>query len=359
MVIGPVAVLRVNPSMLQLPNNVSDRFHFIDLFAGIGGMRLAAEVSHGHCVFSSEINKAAALTYERNFGEKPHGDITKIDPYEIPDHDLLLAGFPCQPFSISGHRKGFEDTRGTLFFHILNIAKIKRPNCLILENVKHFRNHDSGRTLKVVTDSLIEIGYKVSVDVINANSFGLPQSRYRTIIVASKHGVFDFTKLEKTDFVPMHSVLETEGKFTYLTPDDFTLLFGDQIKTQKKTGLQFVGYRKRELRKAGVRPGTEHLSRVHKQPNRIYSSTGTHPTISASESSGRYWILHKGQVRKLTMRECYRMQGFPETFEIHRSPVAAYRQIGNSVPVPMIAEVVRSTIDQALIMPQVHNRLAA
>jgi len=334
-------------------------FRFVDLFSGIGGMRLAAEASNGQCVFSSEINKAAALTYERNFGDKPHGDITAIDPQVIPDHDLLLGGFPCQPFSISGHRKGFEDTRGTLFFHILNIARIKKPNCLILENVKHFKNHDGGRTLKVVIDALAELGYHVTVDVLNANRFGLPQSRYRTIIVASKLGKFDFSNLKTTDIVSMQKVLEADGDFTFLGRHEFILLDEKLIKTQKKTGLQFVGYRKRELRKAGIRPGTEHLSRVHKQPNRIYSALGTHPTISASESSGRYWILHNEQVRKLTMRECYRLQGFPESFEFHRSPVAAYRQIGNSVPVPMIAEVIRSAITQSLIGTQEAVKMAA
>jgi DNA (cytosine-5)-methyltransferase 1 len=347
----------INP--LQARSGAEPGFRFIDLFAGIGGLRLAAEASLGECVFSSEIDKAAALTYERNFGEKPHGDITAIDPVSIPDHDLLLGGFPCQPFSISGFKRGFQDTRGTLFFHILEIAKTKRPKCLILENVKHFRNHDGGRTLRVITDALTEIGYRVSVEVLNARRFGLAQSRERTIIVASELGVFDFSRLPTRERSIISDILEPTGDFFQLPASEFTLLAGDAVKSQAGSGLRFVGYRNRELRKVGTRPGTEHLSRVHKQPNRIYGSEGTHPTLSAGESSGRYWILHEGRVRKLTMRECYRLQGFPETYAFHPSASASYKQIGNSVPVPMIAEVIRSAIDQSLVTSPAATLLAA
>lgn len=322
---------------------------FIDLFSGIGGLRLAAETSGGRCVFSSEIDAAAALTYEKNFGDKPHGDITKIDPFSIPDHDLLLAGPPCQPFSICGRGQGFEDTRGTMFFHVLDITRVKRPECLVLENVKHFSNHDGGRTLQVIMEALAQLGYTASVEVLNANQFGLAQSRERTIIVASRHGRFDFSRLARQERICLRQILEPMGDFNWLSPDDYTLLSPDVVKTQPGSGLRFVGYRNRQLRKVGIREGTEHLSRVHKQPNRIYDVDGAHPTLAAGESSGRYWILHEGRVRKLTMRECYRLQGFPETFRHHQSRAASYKQIGNSVPVPMIAEVIRAVIDQSLV----------
>ncbi|MBY3433901.1 DNA (cytosine-5-)-methyltransferase [Rhizobium laguerreae] len=324
-------------------------FKFIDLFAGIGGMRQAAEKNGGTCVFSSEINREAAATYEANFGERPYGDITKVDENDIPDHDVIFGGFPCQPFSICGFKRGFEDARGTLFFDILRIAKAKRPSCLVLENVKHLANHDGGNTLGVIVAALEEIGYSVSVEVINAVDFGLPQNRDRTIIVASRNGTLDFSKLVTTERKTVSSVLDTEGPFEYVDPAEYTLLRDDIVKVQKQSGLRFVGYRNRNLRKVGVREGTEHLSRVHKQPNRIYCATATHPTLAAGESSGRYWILVDGVVRKLTQRECYRLQGFPDSFKISATATAAYRQIGNSVPVPMIAEVVRTARAQGLI----------
>lgn len=335
-------------------------FKFIDLFAGIGGMRQAAEANGGVCVFSSEINKEAASVYEANFGERPVGDITLVGESEVPDHDVLFGGFPCQPFSICGFKRGFEDTRGTLFFHILRIAKAKMPSCLVLENVKHFANHDGGNTLKVVVAALEEIGYEVSVEVINAVDFGLPQNRDRTIIVASLHGRFDFTKLVTSPRVALTEVLEREGEFEYVDPEQYTLLPEDIVKVQKQSGLRFVGYRNRNLRKVGVREGTEHLSRVHKQPNRIYCSTATHPTLAAGESSGRYWILVDGVVRKMTLRECYRIQGFPDSFKVSGSATSAYRQIGNSVPVPLIAEVVRAAWTQGVVKPDADEaRIAA
>ncbi len=334
-------------------------FKFIDLFAGIGGMRLAAQANGGVCVFSSEIDKDAASTYEANFGEMPKGDITEIDADGIPDHDVLLGGFPCQPFSICGFKRGFEDTRGTLFFHILRIAEAKRPSCLILENVKHFSAHDGGNTLKVVVSALEEIGYSVEVRVINAVDFGLPQNRDRTIIVASTSGGFDFNALDVKPRVPLTSVLETNADFEFVDPADYTLLDSELVKEQKISGLRFAGYRNRNLRKVGIREGTEHLSRVHKQPNRIYCAEGSHPTLAAGESSGRYWILLDGAVRKLTLRECYRLQGFPETYRINKGLTAAYRQIGNSVPVPMIAEVIRSACEQGLVAASVEMSEAA
>jgi DNA (cytosine-5)-methyltransferase 1 len=344
---------------VDLEHGNEARFRFIDLFAGIGGFRIAAEASGGKCVFSSEKDKAAALTYERNFGDKPHGDITAIDPNSIPDHDLLLGGFPCQPFSICSRHLGFQDTRGTLFFYIAEIARVKRPQCIVLENVKHFSNHDGGQTLTVVKNALIELGYTVVTRVLNANNFGLAQNRERTIIVASLAGEFDFSSLVLSRGPRVKDILEQNVEFSYLPEGDYTLLPADKLKLQSGSGLQFVGYRNRELRKAGTRPGTEHLSRVHKQPNRIYDAGGTHPTLAAGESSGRYWILLDERVRKLTMRECYRLQGFPETYAFHQSAAAAYKQIGNSVPVPMIAEVIRSAIAQSLVSTPLTPALAA
>lgn len=323
-------------------------FTFIDLFAGIGGMRQAAEENGGRCVFSSEIDREARRAYADNFGDEPAGDITAIYEAEIPDHDVLLAGFPCQPFSKAGFTKGFEDTRGTLFFDILRIASRKKTPCLILENVKNLSEHDGGKTLSVIVSSLESLGYSVNVRVLNASEFALPQSRERTIIVASTAGRFDFDLVRENGRVPLSSILETSGPFEVVDPERYVLLEDTQVKVQKKTGLRFAGYIKQKLRVAGVRPNTEHLSRVHKQRNRVYCATGTHPTISAGETAGRFWILTDGVVRRMTLRECYRLQGFPDGFRIHGKSTSAYRQIGNSVPVPMIAEVVRAAVAQGL-----------
>ena len=172
------------------------KFTFIDLFAGIGGMRQAFERHGGKCVFSSEWDKFAQITYETNFKEIPHGDITKIPTKDIPAHDVLLAGFPCQPFSHAGLKKGFDDTRGTLFFDVARIIKDKRPSLALLENVKGFKNHDGGRTFKTIVEVLDEIGYDVFTQVLNASDFGLPQNRERIYIVCVSR-----QKVRKRDFV--------------------------------------------------------------------------------------------------------------------------------------------------------------
>ncbi len=232
---------------------------------------------------------AEAMYYE-NFGEKPFGDITQIKESEIPTFDILLAGFPCQPFSIAGDKKGFNDTRGTLFFDIARIIKYHNPKVVVLENVKHFKNHDKGKTLKTVLKTLNDMGYSTHWTLLNAKDFGVPQNRERTIIVGSKNGIeFDFSKLKISPIPKISDILESNrDDFEYLDESEYTL-----IENPKKqvSGLIFVGYRNKKIRKNGVRENTEHLSRVHKQPNRIYSSKGTHPTLSSQESSGRYFIM--------------------------------------------------------------------
>lgn len=325
-------------------------FSFVDIFSGIGGMRIAAEMHGGRCLFSSEIDGDAAATYQANHGDKPDGDITLIPPKSLPDHDILFGGFPCQPFSICGLQRRFFDTRGTLFFHVLEIARQKRPKCILLENVANLAKHDGGKTIAVISESLQELGYTVSIAVLDAKDFGVPQSRKRTIIVASVNGTMDFRELPRSPPVSIADVLEVGATYQFLQAP-YTLVAREGSEG-KPSGLMFAGYRNSNLRKADVRPGTAHLSRAHKQHSRIYSSAGTHPTLAAGETSGRYWILHEGMVRKLTIRECYRMQGFPDDFRINQSKTAAYRQIGNSVPVPMIATVLHQILTQGLLRPR-------
>jgi DNA (cytosine-5)-methyltransferase 1 len=312
-------------------------FTSIDLFAGIGGFRLPLQNIGGKCVFTSEFNKKAQQTYLANYGEVPHGDITKIDLSIIPNHDILTAGFPCQPFSLSGKMWGFEDTRGTLIYSVFKIIELKQPKVVLLENVKQLLHHDKGNTLKVIIDSLNELGYLVSYKVLDASSFGVPQSRERIILVAHKDKMFDFSNLHLKERPKLRDFLDKDGNFDYLS-DSYTLLDSSITKIQP-SGLIFAGYRDKEIRKVGVKPNSKHLSRAHKQPNRIYSSEGVHPTISSQELSGRYFILHEGRVRKLSLNECYRIMGFPDSFIKIESKTEAYRQIGNSVCIPMIQEI--------------------
>lgn len=319
----------------------NEQIKFIDLFAGIGGIRLAFEHEGFKCVFSSEINEHACKMYKANFNEDPYCDITKLDVTKIPDFDVLCAGFPCQAFSISGKQKGFyDDTRGTLFFDICRILEVKKPKAFLLENVKNLEKHDKGNTFRVMLEVLHKLGYSVQYRILNAKDFNTPQNRERIIIVGNRIGkFFDFDKIKKTPVESMENFLDKTGNFEFLEPSEYTII--DDYKRQPGSGLIFIGYRNKKMRTIGVRPGTEHLSRVHKQPNRIYSIKGIHPTIASQETSGRYFIYDGKKVRKLTINECYRFMGFPENFKKIGSKANLYERIGNSVCINMIEEVAK------------------
>ena len=327
------------------------KIKFIDLFAGIGGFRLGFEHVGCECVFSSEIDEHACEMYELNFGENPKCDITQLNPKDIPDFDILCAGFPCQAFSICGKQKGFYDeTRGTLFFDICRIIEEKKPSTFVLENVSNLEKHDSGRTLTVMLSVLSELGYTVVYKVLNARNFGVPQNRERIIIVGNRDGkAFDFTKLKTNTVETMKPFLDQNGDFEVLPQESYTILDDSLIKKQAKSGLMFCGYRNKKIRTIGVRPGTEHLSRVHKQPNRIYSSQGIHPTLASQESSGRYFIKDDNMVRKLTMNECFRFMGFPENYKKIGSSANLYARIGNSICVNMVKAVATEIVKQFFI----------
>ena len=214
---------------------------FIDLFAGIGGFRLAFEQAGYQCVYSSEIDAACKEVYYKNFGEKPNGDITQIDIEKIPEFDVLTAGFPCQPFSICGRRQGFEDTRGTLFFYICEIIKCKQPKVVLLENVKHLIHHDNGRTLDTIIYSLEELGYLVDYKLLNSRNFSLPQNRERIIIFATKCKKFNFNILRQNNNIEiLENYLCKSNNFEYLERDKYTLINNPK---QQESGLIFVGYR--------------------------------------------------------------------------------------------------------------------
>lgn len=318
---------------------------FIDLFCGVGGIRLGMESAGFSCLMSSDINIDCQKTYLENFKELPEGDITKISEESIPSHDVLCAGFPCQPFSISGLQEGFKDTRGTLFYHICRIINEKRPSVVFLENVKHLVYHDHGNTLSVILGQLEKFGYKVAWRVLNSLDFGVPQNRERIIIIASYKGLFDFGKIKTVPRRPLIDFLDKEGDFEYLNPSEYTLI--DNPKEQPDSGLIFAGYRNKTIRKVGVREGTINLSRVHKQPNRIYSVLGSHPTLPSQEISGRFFIMTKEKkVRKLKLDECWRIMGFPDSYIKVSSAAEQYRQLGNSVCVPMISAIAKEIKNQ-------------
>lgn len=330
---------------------MSEKIKFIDLFAGIGGIRLGFEKNGFECVYSNEIDEHACEMYEANFGVNPKGDVTKIDPKTLPYFDILVGGFPCQSFSICGKQKGFDDTRGTLFFDICRILEERHPKAFMLENVFNLVTHDRGNTFKKMLKCLYDLGYKVDYKVLNARNFGVPQNRDRIIIVGNNCGIkFDFSKLQMNTVSSMRSFLDENGNFEYLDKSEYTILEDKYIKRQEKSGLIFIGYRNKVMRVVGVRPGTEHLSRVHKMPNRIYSAEGTNPTIASQETSGRYWIYIDGKVRKLTISECYRFFGFPENFKRVGLISKQYERIGNSVCVNMIDAVAKEIKKQIFMV---------
>lgn len=319
-----------------------DKPKFIDLFAGIGGFRLGFERAGYECVFGAEKDDHACSVYEANYGHNPKCDITELNAEEIPDFDVLCAGFPCQAFSISGKQKGFNDTRGTLFFDICRIIEVKRPIAFVLENVENLEKHDNGKTFKIMYEKLINLGYTVNYKVLNAKDFDVPQNRNRIIIVGNRDGrLFDFNLIKKSEAISMKDYLDEDNEeMEYLGSEEYTLI--DNYKKQQKSGLIFIGYRNKNIRTTGVRPNTEHLSRVHKQPNRIYSSEGMHPTIASQETAGRYLILNNGRVRKLTLNECFRFMGFPDDFKKIGQKTKLYERIGNSVCVNLIESVASS-----------------
>ncbi len=297
-------------------------FRFIDLFAGIGGIRIPFEQCGGQCVFTSEWDRFAAQTYLANFKEKPWGDITKIPVEDIPAHDLLLAGFPCQPFSQAGLKKGFQDTRGTLFFNIAEILNHHRPKAVLLENVKRLRSHDNGNTLKVIMKTLTDLGYSVKTTVMNAKDFGVPQNRERLYIVALLGDAnFDFPEPPKKK-TKLGDILEKRVDKKYTISNKLWAGHRRRLKEHKKKGYGF-GY-------CLFDADSEYTS-----------------TISARyyKDGSEILIKQKGKnPRKLTPREAARLQGFPDSFVIPVSDGQAYKQFGNSVCVPAIRAIAKKMV---------------
>lgn len=322
-------------------------FTFIDLFAGIGGMRIAYESAGGHCVYSNEWNKYSQQTYFANFGEQPEGDITKVDAASIPDHDILVAGFPCQPFSIAGVSKknslgratGFEDkTQGTLFFDICRILKAKRPKAFMLENVKNLCSHDRGNTFRVITEALDELDYSIFYRVLDGQNY-VPQHRERILIVGfdrKRYGneidfSFDLTPVEPKPV--MKDILEKDVEEKYTLTDKLWNYLQNYAEKHKAAGNGF-GY--------GIA-----------DPN------GVARTLSARyyKDGSEILIAQEGKnPRRLTPRECARLQGFPDEFKIVVSDTQAYKQFGNSVVVPLMSNVAHLVADKMHMLDEASEK---
>lgn len=302
---------------------MKNKFKFIDLFAGIGGIRIPFEELGGKCVFSSEWDKFSQQTYEANFKEIPHGDITKIDAKVIPKHDLLVGGFPCQAFSHAGLKRGFKDTRGTMFFEIARILDHHKPKAVFLENVKGLKGHDKGKTFITIIKILNELGYQtIESTVLNAKNFGLPQNRERIFIVAYRD-FFNFQFPEPTMVkTKVGDILDKR------VSDKYTI--SDKMWKGAKN-------RKERNRKKGNGFGYSLFSRKSE-----YTST-----ISARyyKDGAEIWIDQgKKNPRKITPNEARKLQGFPEGFKIPVSDVQAYKQFGNAVPVPVIRAIAKKIV---------------
>lgn len=321
---------------------MKNSFTFIDLFAGIGGFRIAFEELGGTCVFSSEIDKYSQKTYKANFGDSPHGDITQISENDVPDHDILLAGFPCQAFSIAGRKKGFEDTRGTLFFDIARIIKEKRPKAFFLENVKGLVSHDRGNTLKTILEVLRnDLNYFVpDPEIINAKDFGVPQNRERIFIV----GFRDDTEVEKFEYP---KPLEIDGpKFKDVKEKDEV---ASKYYLSKRYLNTLKEHRARHLSK-GNGFGYAVIADDDIANAIVVGGMGRERNLVIDHRLKDFSPLpNKGDLnregyRTMTPREWARLQGFPEEFKIVVSNTQAYKQFGNSLAIPAVKETGRKII---------------
>jgi DNA (cytosine-5)-methyltransferase 1 len=323
---------------IPFPPQKNPKFKFIDLFAGIGGIRLAFQNLGGKCVFTSEWDTYSKKTYEANFGEVPFGDITKIKETEIPDHDILLGGFPCQPFSIAGVSKkkalgrahGFlDETQGTLFFDVARIIKHKKPKAFMLENVKNLVSHDKGKTFRVIAETLKELGYTIHYKVLDGQYF-VPQHRERIIIVGFKNSIFkgkenfEFPKMGDKKFA-IKDILENEVDPKYTLSDKLWNYLQEYAKKHKAKGNGF-GF------------GMTDLNGISRTMSARYYKDGAEILIPQEGKNPR----------RLTPRECARLQGFPDSFVIPVSDNQAYKQFGNSVVMPLIQTVGKNIVKEIL-----------
>lgn len=329
-------------------------FTYASLFSGIGGFEQALNSLDGECVFSSEIDKMANYSYELLYGHQTSGDITKVAESDVPDHDVLVGGFPCQTFSIAGNRAGFEDARGTLFFEAARIAKEKKPKVLILENVKNLLSHDKGNTIRVMLELLNEIGYIIDFSIVNSKRFGIAQSRERTYIIAVRE---DLIEVEKWHNLTDNVVGRRKRELSHIKSFNFNFNGDVELTTHLKDYLDEEYPDKYVLHT----PVAEHLKPISKIPldtpyhvlnldmkgyestKRVYGINGVSPTITTmgGGTTKLKLIMEDGTIRKIMPRECFRLQGFKEEdiqklFDGGLSDAQLYKQAGNAVSIPVV-----------------------
>lgn len=316
----------------------------IDLFAGIGGIRIAFEQNKVQCVASSEIDQYACKTYKDNFGEEPLGDITQIEPNDLPDFDILAGGFPCQPFSLGGLRKGFEDTRGTLFFQVVRLMEARKPKAFFLENVEGIVNHDHGNTLKMIEKTLENLGYHFQWKVMNASDYGIPQNRKRWYCIGFREDINIGFENEVGDY-----------KAFYQFPDKCELQFTVNDIIGKDVDLE---YKVSEICMKNINtylPIFEKTDRYNKEyvlianeirPSRCnFKCDGISPCLTAKMGTGGNNIpVYVQGKRKFTEKECLLLMGFPEWYQIEKNTMHSYKQIGNSVVVTIISELAKEMV---------------
>jgi DNA (cytosine-5)-methyltransferase 1 len=310
-----------------------EKIRFIDLFCGLGGFRLAIDRVCGdrgiesECVFSSDIDADVQKIYTANFGETPQGDITLIPENEIPDHDILFAGFPCQPFSICGDLKGFEDTRGTLFFHITRILKAKQPRAFVLENVKQLRGHQGGKTLQIILDTLGDLGYYTDYRVLNALDFGLPQKRERIFIVGCREDKEFLWSQPLINRKPLAEILESEVAEFYHASN----------RIQASRLLKRIG-----------KPQYNEVTIWHENKG---GNVSAYPYSCALRAGASYNYLLVDGKRRLTEREMLRLQGFPDSYAIVGSYQAMRKLTGNSVAIPCVVAAIDTVFASLSFFP--------
>lgn len=307
-------------------------FKFIDLFCGLGGFRIAFEKAGGECVFSSDIDKYVKEVYSENFGEIPYGDITQTATEDIPEHDILCAGFPCQPFSTAGRRLGFEDTRGTLFFEVARILKEKQPKGFILENVKGLTNHDKGKTLQVILKTIEEIGYDYKYKILNAKDYNVPQNRERWYCIGIRKGsginIEDFSFPDKEELeIKLEDIIEVIN-------DESEYTISETCERNIRTHI--------EKRNINI---TSHTLAYDIRPSRCHFVLGDISNCLTAKmgTGGSNVPVVINQNRKLTERECLRLMGFPDSYKIGKG-YQSYKQIGNSVVIPVINKLAKELI---------------
>lgn len=321
--------------MIETNGDELKDFKYIDLFCGIGGFHIALSSFGATCVFASDIDKYAQNIYKTNFKIQPHGDIKKIRCKDIPPHDILCAGFPCQPFSISGNQHGFDDKSGNgkLFFEIIRIARYHKPKLILLENVRNLEYHNGGKTLKIMKEKLNSIGYHVFYKTLNASNYGIPQARQRLYIVAFKKNL----KVKE---------------FSFPNKINSQVSLIDIMLSDKEINEDVKIVRKYVIDKPEISCRSNKLIRIGKiglgrQGERIYSPLGHSVTLSSQSGglggkTGMYYV--SGNVRKLCSRECARLMGFPDNYILPSNTNKSYEKFGNSVVVDVIQYIVKEII---------------